>query len=179
MAYIYSIYNNLSKKRYIGQTIQPLHKRIYQHFHQAKKGIDTPLYHALRKYPKNNFKIELIEECDKSLLDEREQYWINYYNTFTEGYNCNSGGKGSVGFKHTEETKKQMSDLKKGKPSGRKGKTNSTESNKKRSETLKQGYKDGTRKQRDYSDVSGENNGNYKTGKYAGWYARYKKKKSI
>jgi len=52
MAYIYSIYNKSSKKRYIGQTIQPIHKRIYQHFHQSKKGVDTPLYHALRKYHK-------------------------------------------------------------------------------------------------------------------------------
>lgn len=37
MAYIYSIYNKLSEKRYIGQTIQPLHKRVYQHFYQAKR----------------------------------------------------------------------------------------------------------------------------------------------
>lgn len=179
MARIYSIYNITSQKRYIGQTIQPLHKRIYQHFHQAKKGVDTPLYHALRKYPKNNFKIELIEECDKLILDEREKYWINYYQTFAEGYNCNNGGQGSTGLKHTEETKKKMSSSKKGKPSGRKGKINSIESNKKRSETLKQGYKNETRKKRDYSDISGENNVNYKTGKYSGWYARYKKKKSI
>lgn len=179
MAYIYSIYNNISEKRYIGQTIQPFHKRVYQHFYQAKKGVDTPLYHALRKYPKSNFKIEIVEECDKSLLNQREVYWINYFNTFTNGYNCDIGGAGTNQFKHSEATKMKMSASKKGKTSGRKGKINSTESNKKRSETLKQGYKNGTRKQRDYSDVSGENNGNYKTGKYAGWYARYKKKKSI
>ena len=177
MAYIYSIYNKLSKKRYIGQTIQPLHKRVYQHFNQSKKGVDTPLYHALRKYSRNNFEIEVIEECDKSILNEREKYWIDYYHTFTEGYNCNSGGQGSVGFKHNEETRRKMSDAKKGKPSNRKGKTNSTESNLKRSQTLKKGYSEKTRKERDYNDVSGENNGNYKNGKYLGQYAKYKKKK--
>ena len=70
-----------------------------------------------------------------------------------------------------------MSDAKKGKPSNRKGKTNSTESNLKRSQTLKKGYSEKTRKERDYNDVSGENNGNYKNGKYLGQYAKYKKKK--
>jgi len=175
MAYIYSIYNTLSGKRYIGQTIQPFHKRITQHFYQAKKGIDTPLYSALRKYARTDFKIEIIEECNKDLLNEKEIYWINYFNTFNEGYNCDLGGGGVKNFKHTEETKQKMSLAKKGKVSGRKGKTNSPESNRKRSESLKKAYKDGTRKQRDYKDVSGENNGNYKNGNYTGWYARYKK----
>jgi hypothetical protein len=69
-----------------------------------------------------------------------------------------------------------MSDSKKGKPSNRKGKTNSDESNLKRSQTLKKGYLEKTRKERNYEDVRGENNGNYKNGKYLGYYAKYKKK---
>lgn len=177
MGFIYSIYNKISKKRYIGQTIQPLHKRIYQHFQQANKGINTPLYYAFRKYSRDIFEISLIEECEKLLLDEREQYWIDYYNTFNEGYNCDLGGKGTKGLKHSEETRKKMSDSKKGKPSGRKGKINSEESNKKRSESLKKAYKNGIRKPRDYSDISGENNKNYKNGKYTGHYEKYKKNK--
>jgi group I intron endonuclease len=176
MGYIYSIYNKISKKRYIGQTIQPLNKRINQHFYLSKKGIITPLYNAIRKYQKSDFIIDIVEKCDKSLLNEREQYWIKHYNTFAEGYNCDLGGSGTKSFKHSKETKRKMSESKKGKPSGRKGKINSPESNKKRSESLKKSYEDGTRKKRDYSDISGSNNKNYKTGKYTGYYARYKQK---
>ena len=177
MGRIYFIYNIISKKGYVGQTIQPLYKRIYQHFYQAKKGVNTPLYYALRKYSRETFEIRLIEECEKFSLDEKEQYWINYYNTFNEGYNCDLGGGGIKGLRHSEETRKKMSDSKKGKPSGRKGKTNSEESNRKRSESLRKAYKNGIRKPRDYSDVSGKNSKNYKNGKYTGHYAKYRKNK--
>jgi len=33
-----------------------------------------------------------LEECPKELLDEREIYWIKYYNTFENGYNLTVGG---------------------------------------------------------------------------------------
>lgn len=177
MGHIYSICNKKSNKRYIGQTIQPLHKRISQHFCQARKGVETPLYHALRKYARDDFDIELIETCDAALLNEREQYWILHFNTLKEGYNCDLGGAGGPGRKLSEDTKKRMSNSKKGKPSPRKGKVNSQESNIKRSESLKKSYQNGVRKQRDYSDVSGPNNANYKSGKYVGQYAKYRKKK--
>ena len=180
MGHIYSIYNKISKKRYIGQTIQPVNKRVNQHFYLAKKGIITPLYNAIRKYTKNSFEIELIEKCDNLLLDEKEQYWIKYFNTFAEGYNCSIGGGGTKGLKLSEETKKKMSDSRKGKPSPHKGKSRnySEETQRKRSESLKKAYENGTRKKRDYSDVSDTNNGNYKTGKYIGEYARRYKNKN-
>lgn len=110
------------------------------------------------------------------MLDEREQYWILYFNTFKEGYNCSIGGGGASDRIVSEETRKRMSESKKGKPSNRKGKTNSPDSNKKRSESLKKGYREGTRKTRDYSDISGENNANYKSGKYVGQHSKYRKR---
>lgn len=179
MAIIYCLHNIQSGKKYIGQTRQRMSQRIYQHFKQAEKGIDTPLYRAIRKYTKDNFIIGIIEECLIEELDEKEKYWINNLDTFKCGYNCDFGGSGICGFKHSEETKKKMSLSKKGKRSGRKGKTNSLESNAKRSESLKKAYKNGTRKKRDYLDVSGENNGNYKNGKYIGQYSKYRKKNKI
>lgn len=178
MGSIYSIYNNISNKRYIGQTIQPLNKRISQHFNQSKKGINTPLYRSMRMYEKDSFIVTLLEECDINLLDSREQYWINHFNTFKEGYNCDKGGGGIRGHKMSEETRKKMSESKKGKPSNRKGKTNSPESNLKRSQSLKESYKNGTRKPRDYSDVRGKNSSTYKHGKYLGQYQKYRKNKN-
>ncbi len=180
MASIYLIENLLSNKKYVGQTKQRISQRIYQHFNQAKKGTITPLYNALRKYTRADFKISCIEKCPPELLDEREEYWIQHYNAYKEGYNCDKGGGGITGYNHSQETKDKISASHKGLPSHRKGKKgiHTAEANRKRSETLKKSYRDGTRKPRDYSDISGENNGNYKTGKYLGEYARYKKKQS-
>ena len=178
MAIIYSI-ESPSGKKYIGQTKQRLSKRISQHFVSAKNAnLTRPLYNAIRKYAREDFKIEILEECPNNLLDERESYWIQYYNTMIGGYNLTTGGETAK--ECSKETKEKMSFAKKGKPSPHKGKSRnySEETQRKRSESLKKGYENGTRKKRDYSDVSGTNNGNYKTGKYLGEYARYKKKKN-
>ena len=175
MAIIYSI-ESPSGKKYIGQTKQRLSKRISQHFIASKNtNITRPLYKAMRKYAREDFKIEIIEECSPDILDERESYWIQFYNTMIEGYNLTSGGETSK--ECSIETREKMSFAKKGKLSNRKGKINSPESNKKRSESLKKAYKEGIRKPRTYLDVSGKNNGNYKNGNYLGWYSKYKKEK--
>lgn len=158
----------MSKKRYVGQTIQPIHKRIHQHFRNSRYGHQSPLYHSMRKYTRDIFEISILEECDINLLDEREQYWISHYKTLTEGYNCNIGGGSGRGYKHTEETRRKISETwKKKGTSNRKGKTNSTESNIKRSQTLKESYSKGSRKERDYSEMKGKNNVNYKHGLYS------------
>ena len=44
-------------------------------------------------YGINHFKIEIIEECDNSLLNDREKYWIQYYNSLINGYNATLGGE--------------------------------------------------------------------------------------
>ena len=142
---------------------------------QAKKGVDTPLYHAIRKYSKKDFEISTLEECDILLLDEREQYWIEHFNTLKEGYNCDKGGQGILGFRHSEETKIKMSLSKKGKASPQKGKKMSEEQRKKISLSMQKSYSEGKRKNRTYDEIRGENNGNYKNGNYTGWYSRYKK----
>ena len=142
---------------------------------QAKKGVDTPLYHAIRKYSREDFEIFTLEECDILLLDEREQYWIEHFNTLKEGYNCDKGGQGILGFKHSEETKIKMSLSKKGKASPQKGKKMSEEQKKKISLSMQKAYNEGKRKNRTYDEIRGENNGNYQNGNYTGWYSRYKK----
>ena len=50
------------------------------------------------------FTSEIVEECSADLLDEREQYWIKYYNSYYEGYNCTLGGKGARGETHCKAT---------------------------------------------------------------------------
>lgn len=102
--YIYKITNLINSKIYIGQTIRSLQCRFNQHIYRS--GC-IYLHNAIKKYGKENFKIEEIEYISTDLLDEREIYWINYYNSTNKdiGYNILKGGKlGQTGiFKLTEE----------------------------------------------------------------------------
>lgn len=36
---------------------------------------------------------EIIEECDRSQLNERERYWIEFYESTDFGYNTTQGNK--------------------------------------------------------------------------------------
>lgn len=53
---------------------------------------DYPLMRAFRKYGVDNFKFEIIEECEVEELNQREIYWIDYFDTFFHGYNQTLGG---------------------------------------------------------------------------------------
>ena len=43
----------------------------------------------------DNFIFEVIEECSSNELNQKEKYWINFYNTFYNGYNQTLGGESS------------------------------------------------------------------------------------
>lgn len=85
---IYKITNNIDGKAYIGQTIN-LKERKRNH-RNAKD--DYSIHKAIRKYGFENFSWEILEECPKERLNEREIYWIAYYNTYNDGYNETKGG---------------------------------------------------------------------------------------
>lgn len=92
--YIYKITNIINKKVYIGQTKQSAEQRFIQHKSHARTGHSHhKLARALRKYGDENFIIEIIEECDYSILDDRERYWISFFNSVNEGYNTLLGGQ--------------------------------------------------------------------------------------
>ena len=89
MGYIYIIKNDVNNKIYIGQTARSIEVRWKEHVRQK----NCIIYKAIHKYGIEHFWIEQIEECDDSLLDEREKYWIKYYNAFVTGYNQTEGGQ--------------------------------------------------------------------------------------
>ena len=95
---IYKITNNVNGKSYIGQTIQNYKERFYQHcaIKCSKKVSDMAIHKALRKYGKANFTLEVIEEVDADNLNEKERYWINYYDSYNNGYNSTLGGQGGA-----------------------------------------------------------------------------------
>ena len=92
MGYIYKITNKLNNKSYIGQTGNTIKDRMKKHYSNAKvakTGIDC----AIGKYGRENFIVEEICSCDNSQLNELERYYIQYYNTYNDGYNQTIGGQ--------------------------------------------------------------------------------------
>ena len=95
MGYIYKITNTLNDKVYIGQTIKTVQKRFTQHKNNSNKEYFSQivLYKAFNKYGIENFICEEIEEVPNDKLDEREKYWIEYYDSYFNGYNSTLGGR--------------------------------------------------------------------------------------
>lgn len=87
---IYKITNQITGEVYIGQSIR-IKQRWREHCINSVNGT-TQLYQAMRNYGLKNFSFDVIEECDKEKLNEREIYWISYYNSFNKGYNMTPGG---------------------------------------------------------------------------------------
>lgn len=90
---IYKITNQVTKECYIGQSVD-ISKRWKDHA-KCGLGIDTPagnkLYKAMQTYGIWNFSWEVLEQCSKDLLDEKEKYYIELYDSYNFGYNSNTG----------------------------------------------------------------------------------------
>lgn len=93
--FIYKITNTINGKSYIGQTIQNVKERFYQHCATkcSKVVSNMAIHRAIKKYGKSNFTVEVIEEIDSTNLNDRERYWIKYYNSYNNGYNSTKGGQ--------------------------------------------------------------------------------------
>lgn len=98
MAYIYKIVNIVNSKIYIGKTYSSIQERWKEHCkdYTRKNQENRPLYRAMNKYGIEKFYIEIVEEVDTLVnnLEERERYWIEYFNSFKKGYNATLGGDG-------------------------------------------------------------------------------------
>lgn len=92
---IYKIVNIVNDKIYIGQS-KHIKQRWCEHKKELKKNKHRNEYlqRAWNKYGESNFIHEIIELCDESELDEKEVYYINFYNSMNpnKGYNLHSGG---------------------------------------------------------------------------------------
>ncbi len=84
---IYKITNKLNGKTYIGQT-DNIERRLAEHKQKRKQTIDN----YINVIGVENFDFEIIEECNIEELDEKEQYYINKYDTKENGYNYQDGG---------------------------------------------------------------------------------------
>lgn len=98
---IYKITNNINNHCYIGQSID-IEKRWKDHKkpYNWKREHNKPLYLAFQKYGIENFSFEVIEECTTKQLDLKEKYWIDYYDSYNNGYNMTTGGETNFGTNH-------------------------------------------------------------------------------
>ena len=120
MGYIYKITNKINGKVYIGQTKKTIEERFQEHLKKAKIHTNRYLYDAMNKYGYENFIVSQIEKCPDNNLDEREIFWIAFYqsNNKLYGYNMTAGGGGGntwINNPHKEETSKKISQTNKGK----------------------------------------------------------------
>lgn len=108
---IYSFKNKINGKRYIGQSVN-IKARYSKHLYLSKnpeiEGANGILYQAIRKYGIENFKFEILEETTKECLNDREKYWISYYNSFLRGYNATIGGDSGNGIAGESHYKAQF-----------------------------------------------------------------------
>ena len=94
---IYKFENKYNHQIYIGQSIH-IETRYEEHKRQAmaeKQQRKNKFYNALFHHFED-FTFEIIEECDASQLNEREIFWIAYYDSFYNGLNSNKGGSGCI-----------------------------------------------------------------------------------
>jgi group I intron endonuclease len=91
--FIYIIRNTLNNKVYIGQTKTSVEQRWKEHLRHSKCG-DQLINRAMRKHGITNFYIETLEICNTEVLNYREMYYINLYDSTnkSKGYNISIGG---------------------------------------------------------------------------------------
>lgn len=106
---IYIIKNDINDKVYIGQSVNA-EQRFVQHCKASSSKENSLIAKAIQKYGKEHFHFELLE---KQIINynEREKYWIEYYNSLTpNGYNILSGGEVPPSYKGIEHPNASIND---------------------------------------------------------------------
>ena len=133
---IYMWTNNINKKRYIGSS-QYLQKRLSEYFSVSYLNKDNcmKICRAILKYGHSNFELIILEYCEPEKCLEREGY---YQKTLNPEYNiAKKPGAPMSGRKHSDKTKKKISDAIKGPNNPMYGQNHSDESKKQISDALK------------------------------------------
>ncbi len=94
MVGIYRFQSKTTKLSYIGQSIH-IDQRYKEHLYNMNtlKDTENKWYQALQSQGIDNFIFSILEECHPAELNMKEIYWINYYDSFHNGYNSTPGGQ--------------------------------------------------------------------------------------
>jgi group I intron endonuclease len=108
---IYCLINKNNGHAYVGSSINlasRMRNYLNKAFLKSKQNINMPITKALLKYDPSNFSLLILEYVEPAFLTTRETFYIThvmpYYNVLKQGYS-------SLGYVHTEETKKLLSEL--------------------------------------------------------------------
>lgn len=122
---IYRHVNKLNGKSYVGCVVshKGIRSRWLRHVSDSKKNSSSIFHRAIALYGDGDDVWDHFSLCEVETLEEakeQEKYWISVYrsNGLKEGgagYNMTDGGDGVEGYKHTEEAKRFISELHKGK----------------------------------------------------------------
>jgi len=127
---IYCITNKINGKKYIGFTSRPIEKRIAEHFSPSSHKSGYAIHKAIKKYGKDNFEYCVLYEGLDAL--EKEDSFIKKIDC---KYNMTDGGSlppSQLGrrWNHTQETKRKLSEISKGKPKSDKHRKSMSEARK-------------------------------------------------
>jgi len=116
---IYTITNIINNKIYLGSASNSFYQRWGVHRYDLKnnKHSNKYLQRAVNKHGIENFKFEILDECEPEFCLSAEQWWINMLNVCNPkfGYNLCAVAGNTYGRKASIEAKKKMSDSRKGK----------------------------------------------------------------
>lgn len=104
---IYKITNLVNNKFYIGSSVN-LYNRFHTHKTKLKQNIhvNKHLQNSFNKYGKNNFLFTVLEYCDKNLIQDREQYYLD---KLLPNYNHRKVAHINLGISPTRETRQKIS----------------------------------------------------------------------
>lgn len=91
---IYKITNLDTQRAYIGRSTD-IKKRLTEHVKGAfniSTIADQEIHRVMGREGVDKFSFEVLEKVEKEKLNEREKYWIDFYQTQSYGYNQNKGG---------------------------------------------------------------------------------------
>lgn len=105
---IYGLKNKTNGKWYVGQSTRSIADR-WSSYKNLKCDSQPKLLNAIVKYGYDKFEKIILENCpaEQSILDSREDYWIRFYDSVENGYNCRYGGANGT---FSDEAKQKVKD---------------------------------------------------------------------
>ena len=112
---IYRLFCTVSGKSYVGQSVN-VARRVENHFRLLHEGRhwNPHLQASFNLHGHDTFLAEVLEYCDREVLKEREQFWMDYYG-LENLYNMAPAAGSTAGIKLSEETRQRISEVQKGK----------------------------------------------------------------
>ena len=104
------------EKYYVGQTVKTMEERAGKdgkNYHWTNPNCNTKFANSIRKWGWNSFEYKILEEVYEEDLDELEKFYIEYFDSFKNGYNTTLGGEGIRGYNpYTNKTEEEIEKIK-------------------------------------------------------------------